>query len=121
MDSYITRILQADRHVWFIASFFERDVDCVRRFFRRRFRYESDECPTFRQTMTDLADELAGRAEPESGLDPELDDDEVFERSEKTVLARRGRVRLDELVEASGFARNMWQDLEEVSRNRVSP
>jgi hypothetical protein len=59
---------------------------------------------------------LAGKAEPESGLDPELDDDEVFERSEKTVLARRGRVRLDELVEASGFARNMWQDLEEVSR-----
>jgi hypothetical protein len=65
--------------------------------------------------MADLADELAGRADPESGLDPELDDDEVFERSDKTILARRGKVRLDELVEASGFARNMWQDLEQVS------
>lgn len=65
--------------------------------------------------MADLADELAGRAEPESGLDPELDDDEVFERSDKTILARRGKIRLDELVEASGFARNMWQDLEQVS------
>lgn len=70
--------------------------------------------------MADLADELAGRAEPESGLDPELDDDEVFERSDKTILARRGKVRLDELVEASGFARNMWQDLEQVSNWKSS-
>jgi hypothetical protein len=101
-------------------SFFDRDVACVRRFFRNRFRYESDDWPTFRQTLADLAEERAGRADPESGLDADLDDDEVFERSEKNVMARKGLVRLDEIVEASGFARNMWKDLEEVSQRRCA-
>lgn len=32
-------------------EFFERDVECVRRFFRRRFRFESDEYPTFDEVM----------------------------------------------------------------------
>lgn len=65
--------------------------------------------------MSDLAAELAGQAEPESGLDPDLDDpqDEVLTRSHKSQQARRGEVKLDQLVEASGFARDMWQDLEQ--------
>lgn len=55
--------------------YFARDVECVRRFFRKRFRFESDEYPTFEQVMKTI----------------EEDDAEA--------------VRLDALARASGFGK----------------
>lgn len=34
--------------------YFERDVDCVRRFFRKRFRFESDEYPKFDEVVATM-------------------------------------------------------------------
>lgn len=105
------------------TSFFDRDVQCIRRFFRRRFRLETEDYPTFRSTLSDLADERSGKSEPESGLESGLDtdyEDGILvwseERRMKARMARRGEVRLDEMVEASGFGKDMWKDLEMVSR-----
>ena len=39
--------------------YFARDVECVRRFFRKRFRFESDEFPTFEQVMKTIAEDDA--------------------------------------------------------------
>ncbi|KZT30452.1 RIO1-domain-containing protein [Neolentinus lepideus HHB14362 ss-1] len=36
--------------------YFNRDVECIRRFFRRRFRYESALYPRFRKTLTETLD-----------------------------------------------------------------
>lgn len=36
-----------------ICSYFNRDVDCIRTFFRRRFRYESHVYPKFTTVVTD--------------------------------------------------------------------
>ena len=36
-----------------LCRYFNRDVECIRRFFRRRFRYESVLYPRFSSTMKD--------------------------------------------------------------------
>ncbi|WFD29284.1 non-specific serine/threonine protein kinase [Malassezia sp. CBS 17886] len=36
-------------------DYFNRDVDCVRRFFRKRFRFESDEYPRFAEVVASVA------------------------------------------------------------------
>lgn len=36
--------------------YFQRDVDCVRRFFKKRFRFESDEYPNFEEVIANLDD-----------------------------------------------------------------
>ncbi|KAL4242116.1 protein kinase superfamily protein [Abortiporus biennis] len=40
--------------------YFNRDVECIRTFFRRRFQYESNLYPRFRSTMKDGADDGEG-------------------------------------------------------------
>jgi len=37
--------------------YFNRDVECIRTFFRRRFRYESILYPRFKKTMTEEGEE----------------------------------------------------------------
>ncbi|KAH9982474.1 RIO1 family-domain-containing protein [Lactifluus volemus] len=63
--------------------YFNRDVECIRTFFRRRFRYESGIYPRFKSTMGDGSN----------------DDD--------------GHFRLDVVVEASGFGRREMRVLEQ--------
>ncbi|KAF9785510.1 RIO1-domain-containing protein [Thelephora terrestris] len=70
--------------------YFNRDVECIRTFFRRRFRYESNLYPRFRSTIN--------RKDGEGGA-KEGDDDEDF--------------RLDVVVAASGFKHSEQQVLEE--------
>lgn len=65
--------------------YFNRDVECIRTFFRRRFRYESALYPRFRSTVNEGAE----------------NDGEGF--------------RLDVVVSASGFGRKEARILEEVS------
>ena len=36
------------------SRYFNRDVECIRTFFKRRFRYESSLYPRFRKTLEDL-------------------------------------------------------------------
>ncbi|KAJ9105634.1 hypothetical protein QFC20_004314 [Naganishia adeliensis] len=94
-------------------SFFQRDVECVRRFFRRRFRFESDDYPTFQETMRDLK-----QMQQEAEMAEELVDEDgvnysdLSPRQRRALLARKGLVRIDELVEASGFGRQLQEELE---------
>lgn len=67
-----------------ICSYFNRDVECIRQFFRRRFNYESKLYPRFKSTMK----EGGGR------------DGEGFH--------------LDVVVAASGFKKSDQKVLEEV-------
>lgn len=36
-----------------VSRYFNRDVECIRTFFKRRFRYESSLYPRFRKTLED--------------------------------------------------------------------
>ena len=36
-----------------VSRYFNRDVECIRTFFRRRFQYESNLYPRFRTTLKD--------------------------------------------------------------------
>lgn len=67
-----------------ICSYFNRDVECIRRFFIRRFNYESKLYPRFKSTMKEGGDQ----------------DGEGF--------------RLDVVVSASGFKKSDQKTLEEV-------
>mgnify|MGYP001940104633 FL=1 len=64
------------------AYFFERDVDCVRRFFRKRFRFESEEYPTYSQVMEAMRDEKVDRLDAltrASGFGKSSDADAILE------------------------------------------
>jgi RIO kinase 2 len=99
-----------------VCSFFDRDVECIRRFFRRRFRYESDDYPTFQETMRDLK-EMQEEAEKADELFDEdgVSYEDLPPRKRRALLALKGLVRIDELVEASGFGRQLQEELEAVS------
>ncbi|KDN39679.1 hypothetical protein K437DRAFT_258950 [Tilletiaria anomala UBC 951] len=113
--------------------FFDRDVQCVRRFFRKRFRYISEEYPRFRDVVpVDRAKrrEVAAAAlrakgkvlsvddeesqiadeDKDPGIDPGIEDERDPELGE--VLE------LDALVKASGFGAGgrLERDLEEHMR-----
>ncbi|GHJ87493.1 hypothetical protein NliqN6_3895 [Naganishia liquefaciens] len=94
-------------------SFFDRDVQCIRRFFRRRFRYESDDYPTFQETMRELK-EMREEAEQANELFDEdgVSYEDLSPRKRRELLALKGLVRIDELVEASGFGRQLQEELE---------
>lgn len=86
-----------------INSFFNRDVNCIRRFFRRRFRYEATSWPTWKNVL----EIEAGNAE--NAVQEEVSDG-------LTDLAMvQNRVRIDLEVEASGFGRALQRELEDVS------
>jgi RIO-like serine/threonine protein kinase len=50
------------------SSFFNRDVNCIRKFFRKRYRYEAATWPTWKDVLEEEAEEEAQEQEPgESG------------------------------------------------------
>ena len=75
-----------------MARYFNRDVECIRTFFRRRFRYESNLYPRFRSTIN--------RKDGEESAKESNDED----------------FRLDVVVAASGFRHSEQKVLEEVIR-----
>ena len=75
------------RHIFYPSSrvrYFNRDVECIRTFFRRRFQYESALYPSFKSTFVDSQ---------------EMENDGF---------------RLDVVVAASGFAKKEMKVLEDV-------
>jgi RIO kinase 2 len=68
-----------------LTRYFNRDVECIRAFFKRRFRYESLVYPEFRTIV-----------EEGSGM-------------------KEGDFRLDVVVAASGFDKKDMETLEKVS------
>jgi RIO kinase 2 len=86
-----------------MGSFFNRDVNCVRKFFRKRFRYEAASWPTWRDVLT-----IDEEDEEEEGVEG----DKVEEGED--AKPKTGR-RLDLEVEASGFGSAMQTELEDVS------
>ncbi|WWD20863.1 hypothetical protein CI109_105340 [Kwoniella shandongensis] len=94
--------------------FFNRDVNCIRRFFKRRFRYEGATWPTWKDVL-EGEDEVeqngsADAAETEEGEEGQADTTEEQAESSKTA---EKRVRIDLEVEASGFGRIMQRELED--------
>ncbi|OXG13107.1 RIO kinase 2 [Cryptococcus neoformans Th84] len=83
--------------------FFSRDVNCIRRFFRRRFRYEATSWPTWKNVL----EIETGNAENavQGGVNDGLTD----------LPVAQNRVRIDLEVEASGFGRALQRELEDVS------
>ncbi|WVN89778.1 uncharacterized protein L203_105008 [Cryptococcus depauperatus CBS 7841] len=81
--------------------FFNRDVNCVRRFFKRRFRYEGASWPMWR--------DVVGVEEPEKPLKLQAVSSAGENELYKTELQR---LRIDLEVEASGFGRAVQEELE---------
>ncbi|ORY28011.1 RIO1 family-domain-containing protein [Naematelia encephala] len=84
--------------------FFNRDVECIKKFFRKRFRFEASSWPTW-QDVLDL--EAEADAEPSTA---EGDGAQVEAESSEMAMGTK-RVRLDLEVEASGFKREMQNQL----------
>jgi len=99
-------------------SFFDRDVKSVRRFFKRRFRYEAQDWPTWKDVLAgpdeDEEDEETAEQGREGGAGDAAAAEETTEGATKTDKGKQ-RLRLDEQVEASGWAGDMQKQLEEVS------
>jgi len=90
-----------------VSSYFDRDVECVRRFFRKRFRYHSDEFPRFQ----DIVPEYARK---QTKLPKNVPSAEPTEEAE--TIPQNGDVRLDLLAKASGFGGSKQdRELEQVS------
>jgi RIO kinase 2 len=104
------------------CSFFNRDVNCIRKFFRKRFRFEGTSWPTWKDVVREQDDHQvalkraagAGTGESEeSATAPPIADgqeNEAEAESSSTAFAR-----LDLLAEASGFGLAMQRELEDVS------
>lgn len=89
-------------------SYFDRDVECVRRFFRKRFRYHSDEFPRFQDVVPEFARQQTRLPKPASDAEHAQDNDKL------TVA--NGDIRLDLLAKASGFGGSKQdRELEQVS------
>ncbi|GAC98315.1 hypothetical protein PHSY_005908 [Pseudozyma hubeiensis SY62] len=88
--------------------YFDRDVECVRRFFRKRFRYQSDEFPRFQDVVPEFARQQTKLPKPASDAEHAQDND-------KPIVAN-GDIRLDLLAKASGFGGSKQdRELEQVS------
>jgi hypothetical protein len=86
--------LSSDRAVDFRrVSYFDRDVECVRRFFRNRFRYHSDERPRFSDVVPEHMRKITKLAKNQTEAS----------HAQEDVHAANGDVRLDLLAKASGF------------------
>ena len=89
-------------------SYFDRDVECVRRFFRKRFRYLSDEFPRFQDVVPEYARKQTRLPKPTADVDNSEEADGATSES--------GDVRLDLLAKASGFGGSKQdRELEQVS------
>ncbi|KAK6906275.1 hypothetical protein I203_100260 [Kwoniella mangroviensis CBS 8507] len=107
--------------------FFNRDVNCIRRFFRRRFRYEGLSWPTWKDVLEveDEEDEKDHQGlgpiteEDEEDGDEETKDEEeqvakvVEENKAESSKTAQKRLRIDLEVEASGFGRALQRELED--------
>lgn len=107
--------------------FFTRDVNCIRKFFRKRFRFEGESWPVWADVLeeeraADEAEKLAqakettaegaeGEADATGGQAPKA----VTEAGDGSDDEQPVRLRLDLEVEASGFGRAMQRELEDVS------
>lgn len=101
-------------------------MNCIRRFFRKRFRFEAETWPVWADVLEE--ERLADEAERAAKAKAEAGDSEV-QSAEGTDAAHAGsdgnetggeeevpvRLRLDLEVEASGFGRAMQRELEDVS------
>lgn len=108
------------------CSFFNRDVNCIRRFFSRRFGFVGTVWPTWKDVIEEeeLVEEEAKEGDEGEGEDATEtaevgDDEDEGEGSSSAPLVvqeRSGkRLRLDLEVEASGFGRALQRELEDVS------
>lgn len=111
-------------------SFFNRDVECIKRFFRRRFRYEAATWPRWKDVLEGLvaAEDAAKTQETSEGGQTEASPSSDATEAKGDVKAKSGEaskdaetvegedilVRLDEIVEASGWKGDMQQQLEQV-------
>ncbi|TXT05959.1 hypothetical protein VHUM_03720 [Vanrija humicola] len=113
--------------------FFNRDVNCIRRFFRKRFRFEGATWPVWKDVLAEeeayeaqerRLKEKAKRAEVKAEGEAEEEqaatkntepEAEVVAGAEEAAEDEEPelRVRLDLLVEASGFGRQMQRELED--------
>ncbi|EPQ28114.1 uncharacterized protein PFL1_04441 [Pseudozyma flocculosa PF-1] len=82
--------------------YFDRDVECVRRFFRKRFRYHSDEYPKFRDVVP-----LPGQASA-----PKAEAGEAAAAGGDSSEPSADGPRLDLLARASGYGANSKQEQE---------
>jgi RIO kinase 2 len=96
------------------SSFFNRDVNCIRKFFRKRFRYEGATWPTWKDVVEETAEEDA-EAVAESEESADVAEGSAGPEDAESSTAWAKRVRLDLEVEASGFGRALQRELEDVS------
>lgn len=94
----------------FTSSYFDRDVECVRRFFRKRFRYQSEEFPRFQDVVPEFA-------RKQTKLPKAAPDADVEAVDEAEAPSEEGLdMRLDLLAKASGFGGSKQdRELEQVS------
>lgn len=110
------------------GSFFNRDVNCIRKFFRKRFRYEARSWPTWKDVVAEDEDEEEEVGEAEaSGSTSQIEGEASSSEHVKAEPGagalgseKKGRKRLDLEVEASGFGRTMQRELEDVSHHHLT-
>ncbi|WVR08728.1 hypothetical protein IAU60_005786 [Kwoniella sp. DSM 27419] len=88
--------------------FFNRDVNCIRRFFKRRFRYEATSWPTWKDVLEDEDEDEEAQEESEAQAGSEQPQAEA-----ESSTAPAKRLRIDLEVEASGFGRSLQRELED--------
>lgn len=101
--------------------YFDRDINCIKRFFERRFHFTSDEPGPFfveaRNRAATIAPKSRGRVQKQKGIKQgqkgQKSDSKSLttEKSNQNGESLQGR-RLDIEVEASGFSRKMAKELE---------
>lgn len=104
------------------GSFFDRDVNCIRKFFLKRFKFEGQNWPTWKDVLeSEAGEEVEGEVKDQSGAivgtpsgatDGEERDGE--NEAESSTKSKRP-IRLDLLVAASGFGGALQRQLEDVS------
>lgn len=119
------------------SSFFARDVNCIRRFFRRRFHFEGQSWPLWKDVLAELKaneessneglasvaeeereeeeEEIVAPAESSSGPETAKEGDDAEDSAGEEGESKPKRVRIDLEVEASGFGRALQEELEQVS------
>ena len=96
------------------GSYFDRDVECVRRFFRKRFRFFSSEYPRFRDVVPlDRALQRAKRQRRKEAK--ERGETVLLEEGEEEEEQEEGVLELDVLTNASGLGGGKKGELELVS------
>lgn len=106
------------------GSFFNRDVNCIRRFFTRRFGFVGTTWPTWKDVLekedAGVEDEADGAeangAGEETTVEGETEDVEDSPKPSVGDPKAGKRLRLDLEVEASGFGRALQRELEDVSQ-----